>query len=260
MLLDWKCLRFQCAWAVVAIVVLDILTLFESTQGAFIASPCTLSSYTAQRPTRNQLTSCDVRTASSKTKQEEDAPTKDVGQRRRRLRRALVLRAKRIVRARQRRRRRSQQSMTVGTSDTPFTVESAGTRVTPVVEDTVLPPSRGRPLVNGNGRGQWRSVFGPRPLLELQSVGELSYLVDKEGWGLEDLSVKTSRRSALDVDREEGSDGGERYSHPVVQAILSRAAAGSKPSGRTDGMRIGLAIEVRYRGIHVDAKRNKEEG
>eukprot|EP00903_Cladosiphon_okamuranus_P009684 g9214.t1 len=51
---------------------------------------------------------------------------------------------------------------------------------------------KGRPIVKGGkGRGLWRSIFGPRPLLEVHSIDQLSQLVDVEGWALEDLSVFT---------------------------------------------------------------------
>ncbi|CAM9738603.1 unnamed protein product [Ectocarpus fasciculatus] len=51
---------------------------------------------------------------------------------------------------------------------------------------------KGRPIVKGGKeRGLWRSIFGPRPLLEVHSIDQLSQLVDAEGWGLEDLSVHT---------------------------------------------------------------------
>ncbi|CAN0455257.1 unnamed protein product, partial [Ectocarpus sp. 12 AP-2014] len=54
---------------------------------------------------------------------------------------------------------------------------------------------KGRPIVKGGkDRGLWRSIFGPRPLLEVHSIDQLSQLVDAEGWGLEDLSVLTGGR------------------------------------------------------------------
>ena len=150
---------------------------------------------------------------------------------------------------------------------------------------------RGRRIVRGGkDRGLWRSVFGPRPLLEVHSIDELNRLVDAEQWGLEDLSVLTWRgKAALDEDGavavKSGDDvgvangvggvdtggggggdggsggggvgggdgGGEVRSvlHPTVEALLERAAAGTRPSGHEDGRRIGLAIEVEVVGVVV---------
>lgn len=115
----------------------------------------------------------------------------------------------------------------------------------------------GRPIVHGEGRGLWRSIFGPRPLLDIHSVEELSRLVDVDGWKLEDLSVVTGTagaggaraavRAAAGADEDAAADittDGAHTPHPVVQAVLERAAAGTTPSKHADGRRIGLAIEV----------------
>lgn len=122
----------------------------------------------------------------------------------------------------------------------------------------------GRPIVKGKSRGLWGSIFGPRPLLEVCSVEELSRLIDDEGWRLEDLSVVTganpaARQGGADLEgkRKDAATAGvadgrgltdrsgvELTMHPVVQAVLERAAAGTLPSGHADGRRIGLAIEV----------------
>ncbi|CAN0395981.1 unnamed protein product, partial [Laminaria digitata] len=58
---------------------------------------------------------------------------------------------------------------------------------------------RGRRMKGGKDRGLWRSVFGPKPLLEVRSVDELSRLVDEEEWGLEDLSVLTWRAESASL-------------------------------------------------------------
>lgn len=186
---------------------------------------------------------------------------------------------------------------------------------------------KGRAIAKGGkDRGMWRSIFGPKPLLEVHSIDQLSHLLDEEGWGLEDLSVLTdggggasgSARSAdraafattaaaavaaavpaeLDgpaqsvaaaaaqrevktlrpaqngesgrglegdedgattasnsssdeegdeeaagASRAEGAAAPAQPLHPSVQAVLDRAAAGTKPSEHGDGRRIGLAIE-----------------
>lgn len=110
----------------------------------------------------------------------------------------------------------------------------------------------------GEGRGLWRSIFGPRPLLQVHSVEDLSRLVDVEGWALEDLSVLTPA-GTRPVDRigvksigvkssedEAGLDADMvSVGHPAVRAVLERAARGTTPSAHGDGRRIGLAIEVR---------------
>lgn len=189
---------------------------------------------------------------------------------------------------------------------------------------------KGRPIVKGGkDRGLWRSIFGPRPLLEVHTIDQLSQLVDAEGWGLEDLSVFTggsgsgrvratdsavsntaaaitadvavddnidgvvrdsaeknggeialeeqvvrgTGSTAMMSDDEDGCCGStavgddatveqarstttpsslqqsqprqqqQQQRHPSVQAVLERAAAGTRPSEHGDGRRIGLAIE-----------------
>ncbi len=74
---------------------------------------------------------------------------------------------------------------------------------------------KGRPIVKGGkGRGLWRSIFGPRPLLEVHSIEQLSHLVDVEGWGLEDLSVFTA-----------GGGGGARAVESATGAAIAAAVA-----------------------------------
>ncbi|CAM9257576.1 unnamed protein product, partial [Hapterophycus canaliculatus] len=172
---------------------------------------------------------------------------------------------------------------------------------------------KGRAIAKGGkNRGLWRSIFGPKPLLEVHSVDQLSQLIDVEGWGLEDLSVltgsgggsarsteradspetpadavaaavpaeldgparsvaaaavagaprkaehgegaTTATNSSSEDDGDEGAAGASevegtaaqpqpRPLHPSMQAVLDRAAAGTKPSEHGDGRRIGLAIE-----------------
>lgn len=116
-----------------------------------------------------------------------------------------------------------------------------------VDEKRVKPSSRRRPATStvkgrriakaGEGRGLWRSIFGPKSLLEVHSAEELSRLVDVEGWALEDLSVLTPNGTRP---ADHASVG-----HPAVRAVLERAARGTTPSEHGDGRRIGLAIEVR---------------
>lgn len=135
---------------------------------------------------------------------------------------------------------------------------------------------RRRSIKDGDRRGLWKSIFGPRPLRDVESVDELCRLVDNEGWKLEDLSVFTwdggsapmdcaggdnladprsiddTRSSsgagvslaAGDSSMKDGSPAPDTTMHPTVQAVLDRAASGTTPSGHGDGRRIGLAIEV----------------
>ncbi|CAN0396011.1 unnamed protein product, partial [Laminaria digitata] len=48
--------------------------------------------------------------------------------------------------------------------------------------------------------------------------------------------------------------------HPTVEALLERAAAGTRPSGHGDGRRIGLAIEVGVLGVVEMGFGGGEEG
>lgn len=107
-------------------------------------------------------------------------------------------------------------------------------------------------------RGLLGAWFSPRPLRSVDSVAELSSLIDDHGWDLEHLSVITgtgtgtgtgpnSDIGSVEGKIDEGTSvmGGEVAAvHPVVQAVLKRAAAGTLPSSHTDDRRIGLAIEV----------------
>lgn len=86
----------------------------------------------------------------------------------------------------------------------------------------------------------------------MNSVEELSRLVDVEGWALEDLSVLTTA-GTLPVDRVGVNDSEDEtgvvvdlasVGHPAIRAVLERAARGTTPSAHGDGRRIGLAIEV----------------
>ncbi|CAM9219890.1 unnamed protein product, partial [Discosporangium mesarthrocarpum] len=157
-----------------------------------------------------------------------------------RQRKALRLRARRLVRARLRRSHRWRKAGTLTSPSANVSTSGLAIEESPTKgEEHILPPpsTKGRPLVHGEGHGLWRSVFGPRPLLEVRSVGELSRLIDEEGWPLGDLSVKTGGAGDGSVDKR------WRSSHPVIRAILERKAARSIPSGRTDGMRIALSIE-----------------
>lgn len=119
------------------------------------------------------------------------------------------------------------------------------------------PAKRKRLIASRRGLGLWHSIVGPKSLLEVHSVDRLKKLVDCEGYRLEELSVLTSvgASATLNNEREVSSnhggceDGVEAHDnnmrHPVVQAVLDRAAAGTVPSMHGDGRRIGLAIEVR---------------
>ena len=85
---------------------------------------------------------------------------------------------------------------------------------------------KGRPIVKGGkGRGLWRSIFGPRPLLEVHSLDQLSQLVDVEGWGLEDLSVFTG-----------GGVGPRRSSTESVAANTTVAATASDATAVAAGI------------------------
>ena len=52
-------------------------------------------------------------------------------------------------------------------------------------------------------------------------------------------SPNARRRAALDLDVGDV----DQDVHPVLRALLERKRSGSKPGARTDGMRIGLAVE-----------------
>lgn len=226
---------------------------------------------------------------------------------RRRVSRATRRRARRLARARRDRSRQLQQeqqqqqrqqgqikispkrdeagrgsdeaSRVYPSSTVVFDVDGNAAPVPPEINNDVGKRGRvstieGRPIVRGEGRSLWGSIFGPRPLRSVHSIEELSTLIDVDGWRLEDLSVVTgispishgvggssrggdsdpadaaaSLRSKSDAnytDYGDGDGGGEAAAavHPLVQAVLDRAAAGTLPSLHNDGRRIGLAIEV----------------
>lgn len=162
-------------------------------------------------------------------------------------------------------------------------VDGNASPVPPDINDDVGNSGRvstieGRPIVRGEGRSLWGSIFGPRPLRSVHSIEELSTLMDVDGWRIEDLSVITgtgptthgfdgksaggdsnptdaayaleSKSDTHVVDHGDGdgdgNPGGEAAAavHPLVQAVLDRGAAGTLPSLHNDGRRIGLAIEV----------------
>lgn len=70
-------------------------------------------------------------------------------------------------------------------------------------------------------------------LTAVADVATFRQLLDEKGMAVGQLDVRGDTSVLRD----------KAFVHPVLAAIRARAAAGSRPGARTDGMRIGLAIE-----------------
>lgn len=232
---------------------------------------------------RNHASS-DPATDHHRPNDKEDGCSSHTGASRRKTRRVIHRRARRIARVRRGRQRQQTVDSTVRDGLQPRLDSSRAaavrkkSRVSPTFrpEDPSLrprtdgtehsvtdrcSPSTGMPsAVRVVPQGLWRWIFSPRSLVEVHSVEQLSELLDGEDRGLETLSVRADYGSGTPVDdaRADRDPHGKhddcseweqyRLRHPVVQAVLDRAASGTVPSMHGDGRRIGLAIEVRGPG------------